>query len=369
MSEASFYMQIALDFAALSIGVSRPNPAVGAVVVKDGVIVGKGRTQVPGNAHAEVMALREAGEKADGADLYVTLEPCCHFGRTPPCTSAIINAKIKRVFYAHQDPNPVVRGNSRKILENAGIEVFETLEACGGNNKEGKNVFDAVERYFEAYDYFVSTKRTFVELKSAVTADFKMANADKSPLKITGEAADVWNHGLRSISDAILVGASTVLQDNPSLNVRLCNGNSPVRVVIANNTILPGNRKVFSFLENVAEPLKNAPQIIVFSACDQPELRVFVGHVEVIKLVGKTFEENWTQIIDELSKRGMHRLMVEPGAELTTKILQSGMWQRLDLWISDNEASEGLEYPKNLLPDSVTESFVVGDLLKVYKNY
>ena len=107
------YLQLALEESFLSIGISRPNPAVGAVVVKDGIIVGKGRTQRPGSAHAEVMALRDAGECARGAAIYVTLEPCCHYGRTPPCTKAIIDAGIKEVYFAHADPNPVVRGRIR----------------------------------------------------------------------------------------------------------------------------------------------------------------------------------------------------------------------------------------------------------------
>jgi diaminohydroxyphosphoribosylaminopyrimidine deaminase/5-amino-6-(5-phosphoribosylamino)uracil reductase len=124
------YLQLALEESFFSIGVSRPNPAVGAVVVKDGIVVGKGRTQRPGSAHAEVMALRDAGELARGAAIYVTLEPCCHYGRTPPCTKAIIDAGIKDVYFAHADPNPVVRGNSRKVLEEAGVRVFEGVEAC-----------------------------------------------------------------------------------------------------------------------------------------------------------------------------------------------------------------------------------------------
>ena len=124
------YLQLALEESFFSIGVSRPNPAVGAVVVKDGLVVGRGRTQSPGNAHAEVMALRDAGEVARGAALFVTLEPCCHYGRTPPCTEAIIEAGISEVYYAHADPNPAVRGKSRGILEAAGIKVYEGKDAC-----------------------------------------------------------------------------------------------------------------------------------------------------------------------------------------------------------------------------------------------
>ena len=180
-------MRLALEEAFFAVGVSRPNPAVGAVVVKDGIVVGRGRTQRPGSAHAEVMALRDAGELARGAALFVTLEPCCHQGRTPPCTSAIIAAGISEVNFAHADPNPVVRGKSRGILENAGIKVYEGEEACarahvsenwddescsegcmvlssgqspshGGADEsllEGREVYHDVERFFEGYDHFV----------------------------------------------------------------------------------------------------------------------------------------------------------------------------------------------------------------------
>ena len=242
------YLQIALEESFFSIGISRPNPAVGAVVVKDGIVVGRGRTQRPGNAHAEVMALRDAGELARGAAIYVTLEPCCHYGRTPHCTKAIIDAGIAEVYFAHADPNPLVRGKSRKILEEAGLAVYEGEDACirasanavsenleelsgecseGGEcrvlgfaestadaKQEGRSVFAEVERYFEAYDYFVCNKRTFVEIKSAVSEDGFMgciaADGRHLPLKITGQGANCWNHELRAMSDAVLVGAGRV---------------------------------------------------------------------------------------------------------------------------------------------------------------
>ena len=196
------FLQLAFDESLLAVGISRPNPAVGAVVVKDGIVVGKGRTQRPGNAHAEVMALRDAGESARGAAIFVTLEPCCHYGRTPPCTKAIIEAGITEVYFAHADPNPLVRGKSRKILEEAGVSVFEGLDACekavaedswddvcgsegcrvlsgpmdsaasrAESRAESRMLFHEIERFFEAYDYFVCNKATFVEIKSAVSQE------------------------------------------------------------------------------------------------------------------------------------------------------------------------------------------------------
>ena len=411
-------MQLALEQAFFAIGVSRPNPAVGAVVVKDGIIVGKGRTQCPGSAHAEVMALRDAGELACGASIYVTLEPCCHYGRTPPCTKAIIDAGIKKVFFAHSDPNPVVQGKSRAILEEAGIEVHEGLDACvlacvedcpNGessaecrvfefmdsplNDKamreaEGRSVFAEVERYFEAYDYFVRSKRTFVEVKSAISQDGFMGCIDsrgnRMPLKITKQGANCWNHELRAMSDAVLVGAGTLLADNPSLDVRYAAGNNPVKVVWAGHHEFTvdeiANLKIFC--SNELKPL-------VYSCVGQPNV------ADCIVLAHDSFAENWREMLADMSLRGMHRLMVEPGARLAYELFNGDslgnpqgvtgsappLWNRLDLWRStDSSVDEtlerlmaekfvqnGIEYPE--LPAHIVakESAVIGpDVLTVY---
>lgn len=412
-------MQFALEQAFFAIGESRPNPAVGAVVVKDGIVVGKGRTQRPGSAHAEVMALRDAGELARGASIFVTLEPCCHYGRTPPCTKAIIEAGIQKVYFAHSDPNPVVHGKSRKILEEAGIEVHEGVEACicacvddcsNGDSSaecrvfefrgtlsenramreaEGRAVFDEVERYFEAYDYFVRSKRTFVEIKSAISQDGFMGCVDASgkhlPLAITKQGANCWNHELRAMSDAILVGAGTLLADNPGLDVRYAAGNSPVKIVWAGHHEFSADEisrlKIFSASD--ATP-------IVFSCVAQPKL---LNVAECVVLLNDSFAENWRAMVDDLSARGMHRLMVEPGARLARELFNGEsrnlsqtqnaqpLWNRLDIWRSTDSSVDislekliesgavkaGLEYPE--LPAGIVakESAVIGpDVLTVY---
>ena len=423
-SEITNYMQLALQQAFFAIGESRPNPAVGAVVVKDGIVVGKGRTQHPGSAHAEVMALRDAGELARGASIFVTLEPCCHYGRTPPCTKAIIEAGIKKVYFAHSDPNPVVHGKSRQILEDAGIEVHEGVDACicacvdecpNGESAgecrifefrglsledralregEGREVFREVERFFEAYDYFVRTKRTFVEVKSAVTQDGFMGCADVHgmhlPIAITKPGANCWNHELRAMSDAVLVGAGTLLADNPSLNVRYAEGNDPIKVIWAGHHEFTAYEitHLVVFSSKKSKPL-------VFSCVAQPNL------LDSIILNHETFAENWREMIDDLSARGMHRLMVEPGAGLARELFKDvagtqsenaqdarenaqhaqPLWNRLDLWrstdslvdekleelIEQGAIKNGLEYPE--LPASLVakESAVIGpDVLTVY---
>ena len=414
-SEITNYMRFALEQAFFSIGTSRPNPAVGAVVVKDGIVVGKGRTQQPGYAHAEVMALQDAGELARGSSIFVTLEPCCHYGRTPPCTKAIVEAGIKKVYFAHSDPNPVVQGKSRAILEDAGIEVYEGVEACveacvedafddcvgechvlefrgmSLENKalcegEGREVFREIERFYEAYDYFVRSKCTFVEVKSAVSQDGFMGCVDAAgkhwPLTITKAGANCWNHELRAMSDAVLVGAGTLLADNPRLDVRHVAGNNPVKIIWAGHHEFTADEILHLnvFLAKESKPL-------VYSCVAQPKI------VDCVVLSGISFAENWRTMLADLTARGMHRLMVEPGAGLAQALFSNSyngdsndsckapLWNRFDLWRSTDPSVDetvenlvakgvvtaGLEYP-DLPTDLVAkESAVIGaDVLTVY---
>ncbi|MBR6833041.1 MAG: dihydrofolate reductase family protein [Fibrobacter sp.] len=412
------YLQLAFEQSLFSVGISRPNPAVGAVVVRDGIVVGKGRTQRPGNAHAEVMALRDAGDLARGAAIYVTLEPCCHYGRTPPCTKAIIEAGIKEVYFAHADPNPVVRGKSRAILEDAGIKVFEGQDACeraivesgwddscshdgckilSGNSAtlagetetraealaEARMLFHEIERFFEAYDYFVRNKTTFVEIKSAISQEGNMGACQPEgshvSLKITAQGANCWNHELRAMSDAILVGAGTVLADNPSLDVRFAQGNNPVKIIWAGHHEFTAAE--VSALRVFQAPVEEGIAPIVFTCVPQPALEkknvAGAPAVEVVALSNASFVANWHEMHANLSARGMHRLMVEPGARLAEEIFRCGLWNRLDLWQSSDPAvdralessgAEGLAYPE--LPTALVarESFMLGpDVLTVYE--
>ena len=422
------YLQLAFEHSLFSVGISRPNPAVGAVVVRDGIVVGRGRTQRPGNAHAEVMALRDAGELARGAAIYVTLEPCCHYGRTPPCTKAIIEAGIKEVYFAHADPNPLVRGKSRSILEEAGIKVFEGEEACeravvdigwddscsqdgckvlSGDSAamagepetraearaEARMLFHEIERFFEAYDFFVRTKTTFVELKSAISQEGYMGAvvgggakgaARSAPLKITAQGANCWNHELRAMSDAILVGAGTVLADNPSLDVRLAQGNNPVKIIWAGHHEFSADE--VANLRVFLAPVEEGKAPLVFTCVPQPALdKLNAGvapaaenfAVEVVALSNASFVANWHEMHANLSARGMHRLMVEPGARLAEEIFKCGLWNRLDLWQSsdatvdralESSGADGLAYPE--LPTALVarESFMLGpDVLTVYE--
>ena len=215
-------MQLALALGRRGQGRTWPNPAVGAVVVKDGVIVGRGWTQPGGRPHAEPEALKRAGEAARGATLYVTLEPCSHFGKSPPCVDAVIAAGIARVVSAIEDPNPEVAGQGHARLRAAGIAVDVGLGAA-------EAAYDHAGHFRRIRD-----KRPHVILKLAVSADDKIGAAGHKPVAITGEAARTRVHLLRAQSDAILVGIGTVLADDPVLTCRLpgMEARSPVRVVL-----------------------------------------------------------------------------------------------------------------------------------------
>lgn len=216
----------ALALARLALGNVSPNPAVGAVIVKDGVIIGQGYTQPPGKEHAEIVALRQAGENAQGASLFVTLEPCCHFGRTPPCTRAIIQSGVREVVAAMTDPNPVVAGKGFQELEEAGVKTV-----VGVAKEEATEIN-------EAYIKHTLTGLPFVTAKFAMSLDGKIAAAGGDSKWISSASSRSYSHILRHHHDAIMAGINTVLKDNPHLTVRCGSGRGgtshqqPTRVII-----------------------------------------------------------------------------------------------------------------------------------------
>src|SRR5690348_1896108 len=263
------YMQLALALGRRGLGRTWPNPAVGAVVVKDGVIVGRGWTQPGGRPHAEPEALGRAGEAARGATLYVTLEPCSHYGKSPPCADAIIAAGISRVVAAVEDPNPEVAGKGHARLRAAGIKVDVGLFA-------DEAAHDHAGHFRRIRDH-----RPHVILKLAVSQDDKIAAAGHKPVAITGEAARNRVHLLRAQCDAILVGIGTVLADDPLLTCRLPGmaARSPVRVALDRALRIPGaSRLVHSARETplwvVASELAEAPAAAKLGAAGAQVLRI-----------------------------------------------------------------------------------------------
>lgn len=225
------YMQRALGLARRALGSVSPNPAVGAVLVRDGVVVGEGWTQPPGQAHAEIVALRQAGPRASGATLYVTLEPCDHYGRTPPCSLAVIQAGVAEVHASMLDPNPLVAGKGLERLRAAGIAVH-----VGEGEQEAREIM-------EAYLKWIVTRFPFVTAKFAMSLDGKIATTSGDSRWITGPESRRYVHELRAASDAILVGVNTVLADDPQLTARDEQGQAlprqPLRVVLDSQARTP----------------------------------------------------------------------------------------------------------------------------------
>jgi len=225
MQDDEYFMKKALDLASKGQGETSPNPMVGAVIVKGGSIVGKGYHQSAGKAHAEVNAIDDAGIKAEKATLYVTLEPCNHHGRTPPCTEKILKAGIQRLVVAMEDPNPDVQGGGMAYLDSRGITVVSGV------------LQEEAERQNEAFIKFVKKKRPFVIMKCAATLDGQIAARTGDAKWVTGEASRQYVHCLRHRTDAILVGIGTVRKDNPRLTTRLQNkrGKNPIRIILDTN--------------------------------------------------------------------------------------------------------------------------------------
>ncbi|MBN9596506.1 MAG: bifunctional diaminohydroxyphosphoribosylaminopyrimidine deaminase/5-amino-6-(5-phosphoribosylamino)uracil reductase RibD [Afipia sp.] len=313
MTEDFRYMQLALALGRRGQGRTWPNPAVGAVIVKDGVIVGRGWTQAGGRPHAEPEALRRAGAAARGATLYVTLEPCSHFGKSPPCADAVIAAGIKRVVSAIEDPNPEVGGQGHARLRAAGIEVDVGL--CK----------DEAARDHAGHFLRVGAKRPFVILKLALSADDRIAAAGHQPVAITGEVAKARVHLLRAQSDAILVGIGTVLADDPMLTVRLpgLEAQSPVRVVLDRALRLPGESHLVHSARQtplwvMTSDLAEAPAAMKLGAAGAQVIRVPVTD-------GPPPGLDLKLVLSALAERGITRLMVEGGARVASSFLTAGL--------------------------------------------
>lgn len=302
------YLTRALELADLAVGRTSPNPAVGAVVVKNGLIVGEGFTQPPGSAHAEVVALAAAGRHADGADLYVTLEPCCHHGRTPPCTDAIVAAGVRAVRVATLDPFPEVNGRGVEILRRAGIEV-----------EVGEHAREA-DRLNAAFFHFVRTGRPFVTAKWAMTLDGRIATRTGDSRWVSGEEARRLVHRERDASDAIVVGVQTVLVDDPLLTVRLDpsddirapRSRQPLRVVLDGQGRTPLAGRLLSSALAGPVLIATTPK----APADRIE-RLRAAGAEVVVFPEAADRVDLGAVLNELGRRGAIRVLVEGGSEVT----------------------------------------------------
>jgi diaminohydroxyphosphoribosylaminopyrimidine deaminase/5-amino-6-(5-phosphoribosylamino)uracil reductase len=323
------FMQLALTLGRRGQGRTWPNPAVGAVVVKDGIIVGRGWTQSGGRPHAEPEALQRAGEAARGATLYVTLEPCSHFGKSPPCADAIIAAGIARVVSAIEDPNPQVAGQGHARLRAAGIAVDVGLGAA-------EAAHDHAGHFRRVRD-----KRPHVILKLAVSCDDKIGAAGHRPVAVTGEAARARVHLLRAQCDAILVGIGTVLADDPLLTCRLpgMEARSPVRVVLDRALRLPGTSKLVHTAREtplwvMTSDLAEAPAAMKLGAAGAQVIRVATTAAPRPGL-------DLSAVLHALAEKGITRLMVEGGARVASSLVAAGLVD--EVWLLRGPDSIGVD--------------------------
>ncbi len=317
-----------------------PNPMVGAVVVKNGEIVGEGYHKKYGGPHAEVHALDDAGEAAIGADLYVNLEPCCHYGKTPPCVEKIKKAGIRRVFAAIQDPNPIVQGKGFKVLEEAGIEVSVGL------------LEDEANELNCAYLKKASTGKTWVTLKIAQTVDGRIAAITGHSRWITSKKSRTYAHMMRATHDAVLVGAGTVIADDPMLNVRHVRGRNPVRIVLDTNLSISPDSKIIN--------TPNAAATWVFCAPKNQQLPSWAGkeNVDIIILPRNSEGKvDLAEMLDRISRRGIMSLMVEGGSLVWTAFLAEGLVDKIEVMIAPIIIGHGINAIQDLgvlkVPDAV----------------
>ncbi|MEK6716626.1 MAG: bifunctional diaminohydroxyphosphoribosylaminopyrimidine deaminase/5-amino-6-(5-phosphoribosylamino)uracil reductase RibD [candidate division NC10 bacterium] len=313
------WMRRALDLAARARGRTSPNPMVGAVLVKDGQLIGEGFHAYAGSDHAEVAALRDAGPAARGATLYVSLEPCCHYGRTPPCVEQILQAGIRRVVAACEDPNPAVSGKGIAALRAAGLSVDVGVLA------------EEAERLNEAFFTHVRTGRPFVTLKVAASLDGKIATRTGESRWITGESARRRVHQLRNEMDAVLVGIGTVLRDDPLLTTRLgiADQRDPIRVVVDNLARLPLRAKAVN-------RASTAPTILAVSQmAPRTKLEALEREgVQVIVVESSPRRVSLERLIEALGKRGILSVMIEGGAEINASALREGVVDKVLVFLA-----------------------------------
>ena len=321
MDEAhTVFMQRALDLAKRAKGRTSPNPLVGAVIVKNGQVIGEGYHQKAGTPHAEVHALNAAGENAKGATIYVTLEPCCHWGRTPPCTDALIKAGITEVYIAEVDPNRKVAGKGIRQLEEAGLQVHVGLcaqEAAALN---------------EIYRKYIRTGMPFVILKTAMSLDGKIATASGESQWITSEASRQHGHQIRDLVDAILVGRGTVERDNPSLTTRLQDrqGEDAIRVILDSYARTPTDARIFNPESDAGVVIAVTPN----APADNVAALQKAG-AEVITVPAAAGNRVcFKRLMEILGKREITSILIEGGGEINASAVTAGIVDKVMCFIA-----------------------------------
>lgn len=312
------YMLQAIQLAKQGEGWTNPNPMVGAVIVKNGRIIGKGYHKKCGELHAERNAIASLTESAEGATIYVTLEPCCHYGKTPPCTEAIIEQKIKRVVIGSRDPNPKVSGKGIKMLQEAGIEVIEDFmrEEC--------------DRLNPVFFHYITTKTPYVVMKYAMTLDGKIATKTGASKWITGEAARAEVQHMRHRYMGIMAGIGTVLADDPMLNVRMEGWKSPIRILCDSGLRIPLDGQI----------VKSAGKyrtIVAYADSENTEAkrkRLHKMGVETICCPDENNQVDLKKLMKYLGEEGIDSILLEGGGTLNDSALRAGIVQEVQAFIA-----------------------------------
>lgn len=350
-------MRLALELAKSAEGQTSPNPLVGAVCVKDGQIIGTGAHLKAGMPHAEVHALQMAGTKALGADLYVTLEPCAHEGKTKPCTDLIIESGIRRVFIASVDPNPLVSGRGIELLKRAGIEVV-----VGVLQKEA-------EYLNRAFFHYIKYGIPYVTLKAASTLDGRLASDSGDSKWITSESSRAEVHALRHTHDAILVGVDTVLHDNPFLTTRLPHGGkNPIRIILDRQLRTPETANVIT---------DGAVETIIFTL-DTTELNPNLTAYPNVSIEQIPTSKPFLQeVLKRLAKKEIMTLFVEGGSRIHTSFIHEQLADELYLYIAPKLIGNGvsllMDESRKLIKDSEEVTFLsvdkIGDDLRIHAKF
>ncbi len=325
LTEDQKWMRLALRLAKKGMGWTSPNPNVGAIVVKSGRVIGKGFHRKFGGPHAEVFALQEAGTEARNATLYVTLEPCSHYGKTPPCADRIIEAGLKRVVVATPDPNPLVNGKGIAKLRKAGIEVTIGVEA------------DKAKALNAPFFKFVRTGLPFVTLKIAQTIDGKIATPSGDSRWISGKASRRLVHRWRSQMDAVLVGIGTVLQDDPQLTVRMVRGRNPIRFVLDPHLRIPETAKILN--------LPDSSKTIVVTGEENRKKTAFIQEkgAEVL-FVPQNRDELFdvTKLLAAVTQKNILSILVEGGRGVFSAFLKQRAFDRVAVFVAPKIAGAGI---------------------------
>ena len=321
------YMKLALELARKGRGYVSPNPMVGALIVKNGRIIGRGYHKSFGGNHAEINAIINAGSDVAGSTLYVTLEPCCHEGKTPPCINSIIEHKIARVVIGSVDSNPLVSCQGVNSMKDCGIEV-----------KTGVLENDCRELN-EVFFYYMETGMPFITIKYAQTLDGRIATAAGKSQWISSEASLKFAHRLRAEHDAILVGRGTVDKDNPELTVRLVHGRNPLRVIVDSQLNISQKAKIF-------QNTSSAPTLIAtIKTCSDPRFKKIAAlGAEIITIkADKNGNVDLKKLFKILAERKISSVLIEGGAQIITSILKNNLANRLVTVIAPKIIGKGIE--------------------------